>query len=84
MERVRLPRADHRLVLTLEDHHPVETNLSTELFREFVPLGVTVAPLEFTLSPSSEVPDGMVPVPGGDYLLSSPDAPTTHSESCRL
>jgi tRNA A-37 threonylcarbamoyl transferase component Bud32 len=81
LERVRLPRADHRLVLTLENHHPVETILSTELLREFTPMGVSVAPLEFPLSPSSEVPDGMVPVPGGDYLLSSPDAPTTLSAS---
>ena len=81
LEEVRLPRADHRLVLTLDGHAPLETNLSTELFREFVPLGMSVAPLEFTLTRSSEVPEGMVPVAGGDYPLSSPDAPTTLTAS---
>ena len=81
LERVRLPRADHRLVLTLDGYHATELNLSSELFREVAPPDMSVIPLEFTLTPSSEVPEGMVPVPGGDYQLSSPDAPTTLSAS---
>ncbi|MEJ2538414.1 MAG: SUMF1/EgtB/PvdO family nonheme iron enzyme [Gemmatimonadota bacterium] len=79
IDRLRVPRADHRMTMTLDGFHPVEMVLSTALVREFAPMDMEVAELDFTLVPASAVPEGMVPVPGGDYLLSSPDAPTTLS-----
>ncbi len=79
LEGLRLPRADYRLTLSLADHHPAEMILSSELFRELLPVYMESAPLDLTLRPAAEVPEGMIPVPGGDYLLSSPDAPTTLS-----
>ncbi|HKK91957.1 MAG TPA: bifunctional serine/threonine-protein kinase/formylglycine-generating enzyme family protein [Longimicrobiales bacterium] len=81
LERVRLPRADHRLMVELDEYHPVEMNLSSELIREFAGSVATVEPIDLTLTPAYLVPEGMVPVPGGDYQLSSPDAPTTLSAS---
>ena len=81
LEGVRLPRADHRLVLSLAAHHSAETILSTETVRELAPPGMPAVPIALPLTPASDVPEGMVPVPGGEYPLSSPDAPTTLSAS---
>ncbi len=74
----RLPRGEHRLTIELEGHVALERIASTGLTRE--PL-VTAAEgrrleIDVTLRPDSAVPTGSVPVPGGEYLLSSPDAPS--------
>ena len=74
---VRLPRADHRMVLRLPGYVPQEMPVSAELIDEALRFsGEALITLTTRLVPEDEVPPGMVPVPGGEYRLSSPDSPS--------
>jgi formylglycine-generating enzyme required for sulfatase activity/tRNA A-37 threonylcarbamoyl transferase component Bud32/pimeloyl-ACP methyl ester carboxylesterase len=72
----RVPRADHRVVVALEGFNPVERVVSSGLARE---LEVAATARELSMAPelrrASELPEGTVPVDGGEYELVSPDAP---------
>lgn len=77
IERLRVPRAEYRMEIELDGYQTVERMLSSELRREglFAPGEARRLDLDLALTPSSDVPAGMVPVPGGEYELVSPDAP---------
>lgn len=76
----RIPREDHRLVLRSPGFVPSERMVSSELTRELLgeEEGRTFR-VEVALSPEAETPPGTVRVPGGEYQLASPDAPTQES-----
>jgi formylglycine-generating enzyme required for sulfatase activity len=78
LEDVRVPRADHRVVLRLDGFVPVERIASSGFGRErnMVDVGRQVT-FTVTMTPQEEAPEGMVRVPGGEYRLASPDAPST-------
>ena len=79
LQELRLPRADHRLVLSLPGHVPRETVVSSELAQEFFLFsGLNRYPVEVELVREEDQPPGMVFVPGGEYRLSSPDAPSAN------
>ncbi len=78
----RLPRVDHRLVISMEGFVPVERVTSSELAREFgVPEEVRDLSVAVSLVPLEEGPVDMVPVDGGVYEMVSPDAPAGLSVS---
>lgn len=80
LEGVRVPRVDHRVIVTLAGHRPVEQIASSAFERSMSPPGqgrdiqVTVS-----LSPESDLPVDMVAVPGGPYALVGPDLPIGRS-----
>lgn len=77
LQELTLPRADHRLVLSLPGHVAQETVVSSELARELALFaGLDRYPVEVELVREEDAPPGMVFVPGGEYRLSSPDAPS--------
>ena len=74
-----VPRVDYLVVATLDGHRPVERLLAPG--REYVrrPDVGYVSALELSLSLEPEdagVPPDMVRVPGGEYVIASPDMPT--------
>ena len=76
IEAHRLPRGAHRISAHLEGRVAVERILSTELDRESQPAPVAREILLAARMPLvADVPEGTVPVPGGEYTLVSPDAP---------
>ncbi len=74
---LRVPRADYRMQVELEGFHRAERIASsTGLRGELVPPAeARHLSLMVPMTPAEEVPEGMVPVPGGDYEVVSPDAP---------
>jgi len=72
----RIPRADYRVVVRKEGFLPAERLASSAWARSESPAedGRLVF-LAVDLSTPDETPAGMVPVPGGEYKLVSPDAP---------
>ncbi len=72
-----LPRVDYRVTVELEGYLPASRIASTELEREMGTLiaGFDVVELSIDLRASDGDFPEMVAVPGGDYVLSSPDAP---------
>jgi formylglycine-generating enzyme required for sulfatase activity/tRNA A-37 threonylcarbamoyl transferase component Bud32 len=73
----RVPRADHRIVVSLDGFLPIERIASTELAREGGGAGEAHrVTFSLELDPTESVPPEMVRVPGGEYELMSPDAPT--------
>jgi formylglycine-generating enzyme required for sulfatase activity len=73
----QIPRADHRVVVTREGFLPAERLASSAWTRSESPAGegrqVSVA---VDLVSTEVALPGMVPVPGGEYRLVGPDAPT--------
>lgn len=77
---LRVPRADHRVVVSLEGFTPVERIASSGLARELakeadvMKIAREIA-LAAHLRTAEQVPIEMVVVEGGEYELMSPDAP---------
>jgi len=73
----RVPRVDHRVVVSKQGFISAERMASSAWARSESPAeeGRRVL-LHVELSTLDETPAGMVPVPGGEYQLVSPDAPT--------
>lgn len=74
-----VPRVDHLVVATLDGHRPVERLLAPSRAYVNRPDVGHVSPLELSLSLEPEnagVPPDMVRVPGGEYVITSPDMPT--------
>jgi len=77
MDAIRLPRADHRMVLRLPGFVSRELVVSSELVADSVSItGSDRVTVVVQLSPEADTPEGMIPVPGGAYGLTSPDAPS--------
>jgi formylglycine-generating enzyme required for sulfatase activity len=76
---LRIPRVDHRVVLQRSGYQRAERMASSAAERTLTVGQGGLAPvaisLEVDLPPPGQVPEEMVPVPGGEYTLVSPDAP---------
>jgi formylglycine-generating enzyme required for sulfatase activity/pimeloyl-ACP methyl ester carboxylesterase len=73
----RVPRVDHRVVVSMMGYVPVERIASSALVRnEVARTGGGATDLAVRLHPVGAVPPDMVAVPGGDYEMVGPDAPT--------
>jgi formylglycine-generating enzyme required for sulfatase activity/tRNA A-37 threonylcarbamoyl transferase component Bud32 len=73
----RMPRADHRVVVSKEGFVSAERIASSAWARsEAPPEESRYVSLDVPLSTREETPAGMVAVPGGEYHLAGPDAPT--------
>jgi formylglycine-generating enzyme required for sulfatase activity len=77
----RIPRADHRVEVSKEGFLTAERMASSAWARSESPAeeGRLVS-IAVELSTPEETPEGTVPVPGGEYQLASPDAPTGMAE----
>lgn len=75
-----IPRGDYVLKIEKEGHSPYERTLSTLPVRiPDGPIPPSPVALRIVLPRLSDVPPGMVPVPGGEYTLSGWDRPVSSS-----
>jgi len=83
IERFRIPRTDHRVIVTLDGYVPAERIASSSFSRISQEWGWVEVPadngraiaLDIPMQLAEESTQGMVLVPGGPYRLVSPDAP---------
>ena len=81
IERFRIPRTDHRVIVTLDGHVSAERIASSSYSRNSVEWVEVPADsgraitLDIQMQLADSTTQGMVMVPGGPYLLVSPDAP---------
>jgi formylglycine-generating enzyme required for sulfatase activity/tRNA A-37 threonylcarbamoyl transferase component Bud32/pimeloyl-ACP methyl ester carboxylesterase len=73
--RVRLPRADYRVVVRRDGYAPHERMVSSALARMETGSSGRRVELALALQPADSVPPDMVAVPGGRYRMVSPDLP---------
>ena len=82
INQIRIPRIDHRIVVRKNGYVTTERIVSSSLNRSLRSFGTSpYERIEIRLSPIGTVPEGMVPVPGGDYQLVGAYAPTTEEAS---
>jgi formylglycine-generating enzyme required for sulfatase activity/tRNA A-37 threonylcarbamoyl transferase component Bud32 len=81
IERFRIPRTDHRVIMTLDGYVAAEriasssySRISQEWVEVPVDNGRAIA-LDIPMQLAEESTQGMILVPGGPYRLVSPDAP---------
>jgi serine/threonine protein kinase/formylglycine-generating enzyme required for sulfatase activity len=73
----RIPRADHRVVVSTDGFLPAERMASSAWARsESLAEEGRLVSIVVSLAASDDTPPGMVPVPGGEYQMVGPDAPT--------